>query len=126
MPKTIGKVIEQENIAISLNKKITMLKNDIVNLEKKKINKILNFIIKVFSFGCINKNKKVETMINVKNTEIKRLSLESGNVYNMVNNITDSNIINQDKNIFNDQLVNNEESYLPSLANDIKNRIITV
>ncbi|WJG70572.1 DUF3626 domain-containing protein [Spiroplasma ixodetis] len=59
--------------------KITKLKSDIVKLEKKKINPILNFIIKVFSFGCINKNKEIKKIINAKNIEIKNLLLDIKN-----------------------------------------------
>ncbi|WP_339040018.1 hypothetical protein [Spiroplasma endosymbiont of Andrena trimmerana] len=94
--------------------KITKLKSDIVKLEKKKITPILNFVIKVFSFGCINKNKEIKEIINAKNIEIKNLLLEIKN-----NETPHSPLISTETMpLLQDQKVTDEKKFDKQSAND--------
>lgn len=72
----------KEKSLIKLDEKLKKIESKIVNLEKKKINVILNFVIKVFSFGCIDKNKKVKNEIKFENNKLKNFLLERENINN--------------------------------------------
>lgn len=85
--KTLAKAIraqeeisENQQILININqrlknieKHIIKIEKDIAFLQRQKINIFLNFIIKIFSCGCINQNQNVNIELLLKKNELQDL-----------------------------------------------------
>lgn len=96
------KVLELQEKLSKIKNNLKINKNKIIkNLKKQKKNKFINFIIKIFSMGKINKNKDIDNKISdiqTKWTEIKKIRKE-----------TKSNLNNLLKFILKNQEINSKE-----------------
>lgn len=75
------KILELQEKLSKIKNNLEINKNKIIkNLKEQKNNKFINFIIKIFSVGKINKNKDIDNKISnvqTKWTEIKRIKKET-------------------------------------------------
>lgn len=93
------KILELQEKLSKIKNNLKINKNKIIkNLKEQKNNKFINFIIKIFSMGKINKNKDIDNKIsNVQKkwTEIKRIKKETNfNLKNLLKTILKNQEIN--------------------------------
>lgn len=93
------KILELQEKLSKIKNNLKINKNNIIkNLKEEKINKFINFIIKIFSVGKINKNKDIDNKISnvqTKWTEIKKIKKETNfNLKNLLKAILKNQEIN--------------------------------
>ncbi|TLF27467.1 MAG: hypothetical protein FCO83_00930 [Spiroplasma sp. WSS] len=94
--EVLDKEVEKRTIILSdyidvitdATSKITSLLEENVFLEKQKIGNFKNFIITMFSFGCINKNKRIEKKLNKNKKEIQEKTNERTDLKIIFENIS--------------------------------------
>ncbi|WP_342217934.1 hypothetical protein [Spiroplasma endosymbiont of Amphimallon solstitiale] len=94
--EVLDKEVEKRTIILSdyidvitdATSKITSLLEENVFLEKQKIGNFKNFIIRMFSFGCINKNKRIEKKLNKNKKEIQEKTNERTDLKIIFENIS--------------------------------------
>ncbi|WP_339039864.1 hypothetical protein [Spiroplasma endosymbiont of Andrena trimmerana] len=94
--EVLDKEVEKRTIILSdyidvitdATSKITSLLEENVFLEKQKIGNFKNFIITMFSFGCINKNKRIEKKLNKNKKEIQEKTNERTDLKLIFENIS--------------------------------------
>ncbi|WP_338962026.1 MULTISPECIES: hypothetical protein [unclassified Spiroplasma] len=64
------KIKQNQKNLLNITKKITNIERDIARFEQKKINSVLNYIIIIFTFGCVNKNKDINKDILIKTDQL--------------------------------------------------------
>ncbi|WP_342261375.1 ankyrin repeat domain-containing protein [Spiroplasma endosymbiont of Notiophilus biguttatus] len=67
------KIKQNQQILLNITKRISNIEREIVHFEQKKISSALNYIIIIFTFGCVNKNKNINEDISIKNNELNKL-----------------------------------------------------
>ncbi|TLF28514.1 MAG: hypothetical protein FCO83_00120 [Spiroplasma sp. WSS] len=70
------RIKQNQQILLNITKRITNIERDIAHFEQKKTNSVLNYIIIIFTFGCVNKNKDINKDILIKTDQLKNLLLE--------------------------------------------------
>ncbi|WP_339046836.1 hypothetical protein [Spiroplasma endosymbiont of Colias croceus] len=77
------RIKQNQQILLNITKRITNIEREIINIERdiahfeqKKANSVLNYIIIIFTFGCVNKNKDINKDILIKTDQLKNLFLE--------------------------------------------------
>ncbi|MBP1524984.1 MAG: DnaJ domain-containing protein [Spiroplasma ixodetis] len=77
------RIKQNQQILLNITKRITNIEREIINIERdiahfeqKKTNSVLNYIIIIFTFGCVNKNKDINKDILIKTDQLKNLLLE--------------------------------------------------
>ncbi|WP_375317531.1 hypothetical protein [Spiroplasma endosymbiont of Virgichneumon dumeticola] len=63
------------------NLQLDNLKKEIINLKKQKISKFNNFLIKIITFGCYDKNKFIENKINKIQKEKTKLEANQKDIW---------------------------------------------
>ncbi|WP_339039781.1 hypothetical protein [Spiroplasma endosymbiont of Andrena trimmerana] len=92
------RIKQNQQILLNITKRITNIEREITNIERdiahfeqKKINSLLNYIIIIFTFGCVNKNKDINKDILIKTDQLKNLLLEK-------------EIVNNEKHVFKEKI----------------------
>lgn len=76
-----------EQNLITINKDIHNIRKNIKYFEQKKINPVFNFVIKFFSFGCIDKNKDIKNKILLENQALKKILSKKDDTNHQIENL---------------------------------------